>query len=309
MPVKSSFKGYILAILATISFSNVYIFSKAALNEIAMPQFWFYWFLIGLILNLSLIVVSRKLWLFKAVPKKSLLLLPVIGAVEILTSITFFASINAIKDPAVTGFLGNLFPLFTVILGVTILKERFNLIEAGGVLITLAGALIISYSGKAKLSDFFIPGAGYVVLNSLFAAIATIIVRVKVRHYSPEIMNLNRTFWLFVFGTCWLIISGNPISISGSALRNISLGAIFGPFLAVLLLYKSLKNIEASRSIIIQALKGLFVLAGAFLYFNSLPLPRQIAGGIISIIGVVVIFMGKPNQLKSVNNKGNNIAN
>lgn len=294
MPDKSKTKGYIFIILATISFSNVYIFSKAALNEITMPQFWFYWFLIGFGLNLSLIVLSKKIWLIKAIPKKSLLLLPAIGAIEIATALTFFASINAIPDPAVTSFLGNLFPLFTVILGTTILKEKFSFVEAIGVGVTLTGALIISYSGNAKLSDFFIPGVGFVLLNSLFAAIATIIVRVKVRHYSPEVLNLNRTFWLFVFGTCWIVMAGDSFNISTKALTNISIGAIFGPFIAVLLLYKSLKYIEASRAIIIQSLKGLFVLIGAYIYFYSLPLPHQIMGGILSIIGIIIIFAGKP---------------
>jgi drug/metabolite transporter (DMT)-like permease len=298
MSIKPSTKGYIFTTLATISFSNVYIFSKAALNEIAMPQFWFYWFLIGLILNIFLIVFSKKIWLFKTIPTKSLLLLPAIGVVEILTSLTFFISINAIPDPAVTGFLGNLFPLFAVILGVTILKERFSLIEAFGVFITLLGALIISYSGKAGLSDFFIPGVGYVVLNSIAAAVATIIVRIKVRHYSPEVLNLNRTFWLFLFGTGWIIFSGDSLIISSEALTNISIGAVFGPFIAVLFLYKSLKYIEASRSTIIQSLKGLFVMVGAYIYFYTLPLPHQITGGIISIIGVVIIVAGKTGLSK-----------
>jgi drug/metabolite transporter (DMT)-like permease len=294
LSIKKSTKGYLLTLLATISFSNVYIFSKAALNEIAMPQFWFYWFLIGLILNISLVVFSRKIWLFKAIPKKSLLLLPAIGAIEVLTAVTFFTSINIIPNPAVTGFLGNLFPLFTVILGVTLLKEKFSFIEAIGIFITLLGAIIISYSGNAKLSDFFIPGVGYVVLNCIFAAIATIIVRLKVRHYSPEILNINRTFWLFVFGIIWILISGDSLTIPSKALTNIAIGAVFGPFLAVLLLYQSLKYIEASRSTIVQALKGLFVMIGAYIYFHTLPLPHQLIGGVISITGVIIIVVGKP---------------
>ena len=51
MTKSDQFKGYLFAILATVSFSNVYIFSKAALNEVHLIQFGFYWFLIAMLLN------------------------------------------------------------------------------------------------------------------------------------------------------------------------------------------------------------------------------------------------------------------
>ena len=286
-------RGYIYTLLATLSFSNVYIFSKAAMNQMSMSQFWFFWFLIAVSLNLAVLVFRGKLSVLRTIPKKSRWLFPTLGAMEIATTTLFFASIKVIENPAVTGFLGNLFPLFVTLMGVVLLKERFTRLESVGIIIVLLGAFVTSYSGSAKLADFFIPGTGLVVLNALFAAATTILVKVKVKDFPPELLNFNRTFWLFLFAIGWIIVSGDSLNVPGRALLNTGLGAFFGPFLAVLLVYKSYQHIEASRSSIIQALKGLFVMGGVLIYFGQLPQGYQIFGGILSIVGVIVMASGK----------------
>jgi len=293
-------RGYIYTVLATISFSNVYIFSKAAMNDMSMSQFWFYWFLIAVSLNLAVVISRGKLSVLRTLPKKSRWVLPTLGAMEIATTTLFFASIKVIENPAVTSFLGNLFPLFVTLMGVVLLKERFTRLETVGIVVVLVGAFITSYSGSAKLADFFIPGTGIVVLNALFAAATTILVKVKVKDFPPELLNFNRTFWLFLFAIGWILVSGDSLHVPGKALLNTGLGAFFGPFLAVLLLYKSFEHIEASRSSIIQALKGLFVMGGVLIYFGQLPQGYQIFGGVLSIAGVILIAVAKlPEQYRN----------
>ena len=45
LPMRSdTIKGYLFALIATVAFSNVYIFSKAALNEIPLAQFGIWWY-------------------------------------------------------------------------------------------------------------------------------------------------------------------------------------------------------------------------------------------------------------------------
>ncbi len=43
-------KGYIFAIIGTLAFSNEYIFSKAALNEVPLAVFGVYWFSVSTLL-------------------------------------------------------------------------------------------------------------------------------------------------------------------------------------------------------------------------------------------------------------------
>ena len=290
---KEIIKGYFYTILATLAFSNVYVFSKAALNEVSLPMFLFLMVSVGFAINLVMLWIKGGFTKLSAVPRKMWWIFPTLGCIEIFTVFTFYASVNAISEPAVTGFLGNLFPLFTTMLGIIFLKERFTPIETLGVFIVFAGALLTSYSGNLGWKDFFIPGVGLVVMNCLGAATATVIVRAKVNNLTPEILSFNRTFWLLIFFSSWVIITSTPITISTGALTNTIIAAILDPVLAILLMYKAYQYIEASRGTIIQSMKGLMIIPVAFFYFGTLPLPHQIVGGVIAMIGVVIIGLGQ----------------
>ncbi|HSO85336.1 MAG TPA: hypothetical protein VLQ91_02205, partial [Draconibacterium sp.] len=60
---------------------------------------------------------------------------------------------------------------------------------------------------------------------------------------------------------------------------------------------------------IVQSLKGIFVLVGAFFVFKTLPLPHQLLGGLITVIGVLIMALAQANYLKNpfVKTGGNKI--
>jgi len=69
--ISNNTKGVLLAIAGALAVSNVYIFSKAALNEIHLAQFGFYWFGLGIIWNLIYIISFGKYKLFFNIKKSS----------------------------------------------------------------------------------------------------------------------------------------------------------------------------------------------------------------------------------------------
>lgn len=282
-------KGYAYAIIGTIAFSSLYVFSKAGLNQVELAQFGLYYYGIGFLLNLIFILVSGKRDQLMHISPKLLGLLVLLGAIDIVSNITFFLAIQAIPDPSVTSFLGNLFPIFLSILGITFLKERFTTIEAFGALIALAGAFAISYSGDLSWSKFFIAGTGFVVINTFFAATVSVIVKKNVHKTSPEVFNLNSNGWIFLFFLFYFLHSGQPLAIPVTAFRNIALGAFFGSFIGILSFFYSYRYITASRSSIIQSVKGIFVLIIAYFFFGNLPLPLQLWGGSVTIAGVLIM--------------------
>lgn len=287
------FKGYLFAAIATIAFSNIYIFSKAALNEVHLTQFGVYWFFIALVLSVA--------WLFKTgshraiahLSKRQWRILGLLGILEILTTTSFFLSIQIIPDPAVTSFIGNLFPVILTGMGIVFLHERFTWLESFGAVLALIGAFIISYQGGTTLGDLFIPGTGMVLINAIFAATASLVVKMNVKTMTPELLITNRVVWLFVFSLIMFFVYGQSLVIPMRPLINIAIGATLGPFLAILTIYYSFRYIEVSKSSIVQSLKGVFVLLGSYLYFQTLPLPHQLIGGGITIVGVLIISVGK----------------
>lgn len=291
MPDKT--RGYLLALVATLAFSNVYIFSKAALNVVHLAQFGVYWFTISTILIMLFAAGNKKLGQIRSLTKKQIWILITLGILEILTTSAFFLSVHIIPDPSVTSFLGNMYSVTVTLGGVLILGEKFGIRGTFGAIIALSGAFIISYTGNTSFENLFIRGTGIVLINAFFATSTTLVIKVHVKKLSPELITLNRSFWLLIFSLVMLVYLNQPLAIPNSALKNIALGAILGPFLAILSAYYSLKYIDASRSSIVQSLKGIFVLIGAYLYFGTFPLIHQVLGGILTITGVVIMIFDK----------------
>ncbi len=286
-------KGYIFALIATIAFSNVYIFSKAALNEVSLAKFWVYWFLIGAIGSLIITIWRRSFKVLKNKPLKSYRIFGVLAIMEIVTTSTFFISINMIENPSVTSFIGNMYMVFIIILGVVFLKEKFSRIERIGAAITITGAFIVGYKGGNSISDYFIKGTSMVIINAFLAASTSIVAKKTIDKFNPEIVNLNRTVVLLLAAFVFLIIKGENLQVPPSALKNMIIGGLLGPITAILSVYYSYKYIEASHSSVIQGLKGAFVLIGSFLFFKTLPENYQIVGGIISVLGVLIMTLSK----------------
>ncbi|NOZ47755.1 MAG: DMT family transporter [Chlorobi bacterium] len=293
MKISTTFKGYFFAFLATLALANVYIFSKAAMKEINFGQFAFYWFGLAIIWNLVYMLWRKKFNLFKALTKRLYLLIVIIGIFETVGTYSFFNAIKIIENPANVSFLANLVPIFVTIFGVTFLRERYNYIEIIGIVLTLTGTFLISYKGNGSLSTMFLSGSGYIVISSLCFAIGTIISKKVIHQIDPVLLSLNRVIYLFILASILLGLSGKSIIIPAYAFYNISIGSLLGPFLTAIASYSSLLYIEASRSSIIQSTKGLFVLIGTFLYFSLLPVFHEIIGGILSILGVILISLGK----------------
>ncbi|WP_319272696.1 DMT family transporter [uncultured Draconibacterium sp.] len=294
----ANFKGYMLALIATIAFSNVYIFSKAALNEIHLTQFGIYWCGLGVLFSFLFALKNKKLGQLKVLDKKQRRILLMLGVLEILTTTTFFISINIIPDPSITSFIGNLFPVMVTLGGIVLLKERFGWIEIVGASLALIGTFVISYTGGTSLRTLFIAGTGVVVINAIFATTATLIVKVHVKNISPELFNLNRYTWLFTFSLIAFFVYQPEAVVPSRAFANISIGA-FLEFVAILTVYYSYQFIDASRSAVVQTLKGIFVLIGAYLVFHTFPALHQFIGGMITVIGVLIMTLAQAGIFKS----------
>lgn len=292
-----AFKGYFFVVVATLAFSNVYIFSKAALNELPLAQFGSLWYSVVATACFLFAWFNKKLGQIAKLTRSQVRILLLLGLLEIFTTSLFFLSIYVIPDPSVTSFLGNMFPVMVMLGGIFIFHERFGPIEVFGGFLALAGAFVISYNGGTTLDTLFIKGTGLVFFNSIFAATATLVVKAHVKKLSPELLNLNRSVWLLFFSGVMFFVLGDSAAFSARAVTNTAIGA-FLEFLAILTVYYSFKYIEVSRSAIVQSLKGIFVLLMSFLVFRILPLPHQIVGGIITVGGILIMAMAQAGLIK-----------
>ena len=285
-------RGYSYALVATISGSLVYLFSKAALNEVSLPQFGFWWFLIALFWNGLMAAHPKGGFNISAFTRKDYKTLLIIGIIEIIATVAFYTAINITENPSVPSFLRNLEYLFITLLGIVLLGERFNKWTGTGALLILAGSFIISCRGSG-LSGFMTTTALLMLVTTVFFAIRTITVKKHIGEISPVVLAINRSIFLFLVAALFLVITRESLFIPRSAIFNILAGSFVGPFLTSIFQYSALRYIPASRAAIVQSTTGLFVLIGAVLMFGILPNQVQIAGGLVTIAGVILMMRSR----------------
>ncbi len=286
-------KGIFLALAAAFAVSNVYIFSKAALQQIHIAQFGVYWFGLGIVWNLIYIFIFGKQKGLKHLTKNSWLVLLLIAVLEMFGTVLFFMAINKVENPAVVSFLANVNPLLITTLGILMLHERFNKIEFAGMVITLSGAVMISYKGGASLTGLLIPGTEYVWLSGIIYSFSSIIAKKNIAKLDPSFLAMARILLLFVLSVVMVLGLGLSFEVPARAFKNVAIGSVLGPFLTALLGYLSMKYIEVSKASIVRSVRSLFVLTGAYLYFGSFPTKIQIIGGLLTVAGVIFISLGK----------------
>jgi drug/metabolite transporter (DMT)-like permease len=286
-------KGIALAFLATLGMANVYVFSKAALLEVNYYQFQFYWFGFALVWILPFLTMSGIIRKIPALRRASRITLIIIGLLELGAASLLFLSIQLAENPTTISFLSNLTPIFVTILGIRFLGERFNLVEAIGIILTIGGVILITYTKDSRIQEFFGAGSGWILVSSIFSSISIVTAKSRIKDFHPGILTLNRVAFLFVFAVGAMLFRGESFSIPRQAGINMAIGSLLGPFLTGFAQYSALKYIEASRTMIIQATRSLFVLVGSMIYLSILPEMLQLAGGIITIAGVIVMTWGK----------------
>jgi drug/metabolite transporter (DMT)-like permease len=286
-------KGISLAFLATLGMANVYVFSKAALLEVNYYQFQFYWFGFALIWILPFLILTGMIKKIPQLSRASNITLVIIGLLELGAATLLFLAIQLAENPTIISFLSNLTPIFVTVLGIRFLGERFNSVEAIGIILTIGGVILITYTRDTSIAEFFGKGSGWILVSSVFSSISIVTAKSRIRDIHPGILTLNRVIFLFVFAVTAMLFRQESFVVSGTATLNMALGSLMGPFLTGMAQYSALKYIEASRTMIIQATRSLFVLAGSLIYLSILPELLQLVGGLVTIVGVIVMTWGK----------------
>lgn len=287
---KSELKGFLFAGIAAIALANSFIFSKLSFAELDFFQFGFWWFLLGTAWNLIYLLVFRRYQLawsnFYKLLTGPLLIVTVLEAVA---TALFYYAILKMTNPGVVSFIGNIGPVFVSIMGFIVLKESFNRLQLLGIIIAIGGIFILNYQAYTKISDIVIPGSQYVILASFLFAVAAIIARRHFKIIDAGILSLVRAL-LMLMGFLILIITFSHFSsFSLKTLGYVSIGSFLEVFITIIFAYMSFKYIKAFKTSITISTKGIFALISAWIFLGLKPELRELIGGLLSIVGVVLV--------------------
>ncbi|MFN8257744.1 MAG: DMT family transporter [Bacteroidales bacterium] len=286
-------KGLILAFFSTLALSYGYVFSKAALSNTDIIHFGFYWFGFASLWNIILIIKTRKKINIRKIGRKDWLAIAGNTLFEALGSVLFYVAIQRMENPAIVSFIVNLGAIFILLMGFFFLKERFNFFEYAGIFITLAGIFLINITTNTGIKYSFLNGTWLVIASTLFTSLAVIMAKSAVNRVQPVIITSGRIFLIFIISALLLIYNKQSFIVSFAVLKNVALGSFMGSFLSLLSLYYALKYIEASIVSVITSTKSLILIVLTYLFFSQTISGFQLAAGIITITGVILISLGK----------------
>lgn len=292
MKYKSKVKGIALALTATISFSNVYLFSKMAMKDVDLASFGILWFGLALIYNLlyNLFFTQRKG--LKSLTKKSKRILLLIGLSEFISITAFFLSIKLTENPAIVSFLANTSPIFVILIGFLFYQIRYGFTSIIGVFITLSGVFLMNTNNSDfEWQTLLTPASISALVFALFYGVSLVLARSEIKNIPTTMITVCRNLFLFVGFAIYLVAKQELPTYSLQSVLYITTGSFFGPFLGILLTFASLKYVDASITTLIGTSRSIFIVAGTFLLMGILPNVNQLLGGCLTILGILTITM------------------
>ena len=289
---RSNSTGYYYAFGASFALAASFIFSKSVLNKISLIQFGFIWFSMGILWNSIWFILKKDYLELKGSFNKKLGIALVVALIEGIATGLFYIAIKKMENPAVVSFIGNIGPVFVTILGITILKERFNRFQLAGIIITILGVFFINYR-IGGFTGFLERGSMYIVLASLFFAIATILGRAFSNLLVPGFMSLLRSGILAVSFLLMLILTGQSVPFDITSWRDMILGSLLETLITIVFAYQALKYIEATRTSLIISSRSVWTLFLAWIFLDVFPVQYQIIGGILTLLGVWLITLNR----------------
>jgi drug/metabolite transporter (DMT)-like permease len=287
--------GYLYAFGASVALAASFVFSKSVLNHLSMLHFGLLWFSLGVIWNGAWFLARKEYrGLRPSIGPKTLVAF-VIAILEGSATGLFYMAIEAMENPAVVSFIGNLGPVFVTIMGMTLLRERFRYSQLSGILITILGVFIINYR-QGGFAGFLDHGSLYVIGASFLFSIATIVGRKYRLLLHTGYMSLIRSSLLAVVMA--LLLSALPISgvleITGQTWRDLVTGSLLETMIVIIFAYQALKLIEATKTSLIISSKGVWTLILAWIFLGVFPTGVQLAGGLLTLAGVWLITWDRP---------------
>lgn len=231
MDHKIKIKGIALAIIATMSFSNVYLFSKLAMKDINLPSFGIFWFGFALLYNLIYRYFFTSKKSLASLPSKSKKVLFLIGVSEFISITAFFLAINLTENPAIVSFLANTSPIFVIIIGFLFYQIRYRLISILGILTTLSGVLIMNIvDSEFNIKMLFTPASISALVFALFYGVSLLLARSEIKNIPTTMISICRNLFLLIGFSAYLLISWKSPEYTCLSITYIAIGSFLGSF-------------------------------------------------------------------------------
>jgi len=191
-------------------------------------------------------------------------------------------------------------PPITALAGFLIMGEKISLLGLVGMFITMGGIclVILSRNPVEKKLQFNRPikGIVYACIGALGQAFGLIFSKLGMGSYNPFAATQIRLIAAFIGFTVIITMRKQWPEIKDAfndkkAIGQITLGAIFGPFIGVTFSLLAVQHTATGIVSSITSIAPVIIIPASIIIFKEKVLPKEILGAFISIAGVILLFL------------------
>ncbi len=278
-------KGYAYALLSGFLLSGSTLINKYLLNFVNSRMLAFLFFISVFIGSSALLIYRSRRGFFSNFVRhwKDGF---IVGGFNALAATFFFLALSML-DAATTSFLVRFSTIFIILIGVFFLKERLTFYDYPGMLLAIAGALLINYSNGAYTRI----GLVVALIAAFGVALHQIAAKMLVKKINPLVLVNLRT----LFSSFFLLLA----AAATSAIQPVPIGMIpliflTGAIVAMLgffFFYKSLALMDVSKAAVIRTVDPFIIIVYSFFIFRSIPSFQEIIGGSLIVAGVTIMIL------------------
>ena len=293
--MKYPLRGYFFLVGTAFFTALSYVFGKAVNKDLYPETVTFFWFFGAFFFSIFTVMLVPSQRTELRYIRKYLTIFLFSSIVTAIGAALWIFSLRTIGPP-LTSFLMKSQTLFSLLLGIMFLGERLNKGETIGIMLTIAGGVIVAYQEEGYL----ILGTFMALLSAFFYSLLSFLVKKIAQDLNMLTVANLRALGVAIVVLVYLIIT-ERFQVPG--LRDLvfmAFGGLTGAYIAKASQFQSIKLLDVSRSTAVMPLESLFVVLFSYFLFHDLPSVIKLIGGAGIVMGVVflVIFRGEKADLQ-----------
>ena len=188
-------------------------------------------------------------------------------------------------------------PVFTAILGWITLGESLSTQAVAGMSVTIAGVVFVVSGKRAKESRPITKTGIMLGLGGAFGQAAGLILsKMGMKEYSAVSSTQIRVIaGIIGFSIIFTVLKKWPLIISSMknipAMKRISTGAFFGPFMGVTFSLLAVQNTQAGIAATLMSITPVLIIVPSMIIFKEKITFREVSGAFIAFSGVAMMFL------------------
>lgn len=293
--MKYPLRGYIFLVGTAFFTALSYVFGKAVNKDLNPETVTFFWFFGAFFFSIFAVMLIPSQRTELRYLRNYVTIFVLSSIVTAIGAALWIFSLRTIGPP-LTSFLMKSQTLFSLLLGIMFLGERLNKGETIGIMLTIAGGVIVAYQEEGYL----ILGTFMALLSAFFYSLLSFLVKKIAQDLNMLTVANLRALGVAIVVLVYLIIT-ERFQVPG--LRDLvfmAFGGLTGAYIAKASQFQSIKLLDVSRSTAVMPLESLFVVLFSYFIFHDLPSVIKLIGGAGIVMGVVflVIFRGEKADLE-----------